>query len=56
MREMITKSLTAELAQYGKDALLKFVYEKMFAWIVALINKALGICFLYQHFFLLKQC
>ncbi|CAG2116905.1 unnamed protein product, partial [Medioppia subpectinata] len=42
MRELITTTLTAELAQYGRDALLKFVYETMFSWIVALINKALG--------------
>ena len=43
MREIITKTLSAESAQYGRDALLKFVYEKMFSWIVCLINKALGI-------------
>jgi len=43
MREIITTSLTSELALYGRDGLLKFVYEKMFSWIVSLINKALGI-------------
>jgi myosin heavy subunit len=43
MREIITTSLTSELALYGRDGLLKFVYEKMFSWIVGLINRALGI-------------
>jgi myosin-5 len=42
MREIITTSLTSELALYGRDGLLKFVYEKMFSWIVGLINRALG--------------
>ena len=39
---MITTSLNADMALYGRDGLVKFIYEKLFLWIVALINKALG--------------
>ncbi|CAG2174746.1 unnamed protein product, partial [Oppiella nova] len=56
MREIITTTLTAELAQYGRDALLKFVYETMFSWIVGLINKALVLQQQFnQHVFKLEQ-
>lgn len=41
-REIITTSLNAQTAQYGLEALLKFIYEKMFQWIVSLINHSLG--------------
>lgn len=41
--EVIVTPVSKNSAQYGRDALAKFIYEKMFLWIVALINKALGI-------------
>lgn len=41
-KEVITTSLNADMALYGRDGLVKFIYEKLFQWIVALINKALG--------------
>ncbi|XP_053208161.1 unconventional myosin-Va-like [Panonychus citri] len=40
--EVIVTPVSKNSAQYGRDALAKFIYEKMFLWIVALINKALG--------------
>ncbi|KAF7491299.1 Unconventional myosin-Vb [Sarcoptes scabiei] len=41
-KEIITTPLNAQTAQYGLEALLKFIYEKMFHWIVSLINHSLG--------------
>lgn len=41
-REIITKALSVEMAQHGREALLKFIYERLFAWIVTIINQALG--------------
>ncbi|RWS27899.1 unconventional myosin-Va-like protein [Leptotrombidium deliense] len=42
MREVITTPVNIDTAQYGRDALAKYIYEKMFLWVVALINKSLG--------------
>lgn len=41
-REIITTNLNSKTAQYGLEALLKFIYEKLFSWIVCLINNSLG--------------
>lgn len=41
-REIITTPLNSRTAQYGLEALLKFIYEKLFSWIVCLINNSLG--------------
>ncbi|XP_074593590.1 unconventional myosin-Va-like isoform X2 [Brevipalpus obovatus] len=40
--EVIVTPVSQNAAQYGRDALAKYIYEKMFLWIVCLINKALG--------------
>jgi len=40
--EVIVTPVNKNTAQYGRDALAKFIYEKMFLWIVSLINQALG--------------
>lgn len=40
--EVIVTPVNKSSAQYGRDALAKFVYEKMFLWIVNLINQALN--------------
>lgn len=40
--EVIVTPVSKNAAQYGRDALAKYIYEKMFLWIVSLINKALG--------------
>lgn len=40
--EVIVTPVSQSAAQYGRDALAKYIYEKMFLWIVSLINKALG--------------
>ena len=41
-REIIATPLNAQMAQYGLEALLKFIYEKLFLWIVSIINQSLG--------------
>lgn len=46
MKEIITTPLSSELAHYGRDGLVKFVYEKMFAWVVGLINNNIGILYI----------
>lgn len=40
--EIIATPLNAQMAQYGLEALLKFIYEKLFLWIVSMINQSLG--------------
>lgn len=42
MKEVIVTPVCQSSAEQGRDALAKFIYEKMFSWVVALINKALG--------------
>ena len=43
MKEVIVTPVTKAVAESGRDALSKFIYEKMFSWVVQLINKALGV-------------
>lgn len=40
--EVIVKPLTAAKAAYSLEAMLKFMYERLFLWIVQLINASLG--------------
>ena len=42
MREVIITPMSVSLAKYGRDALAKFMYEKMFYWIVTNINRSLA--------------
>lgn len=42
MKEVIVTPVAQGAAEQGRDALAKFIYEKMFSWVVSLINKALG--------------
>lgn len=42
MKEVIVTPVNQSVAEQGRDALSKYIYEKMFAWVVALINRALG--------------
>ncbi|KAI1280411.1 Unconventional myosin-Va [Halotydeus destructor] len=42
MKEVIVTPVVQDIAEQGRDALAKFIYEKMFAWVVSLINRALG--------------
>lgn len=41
-RETIKQPLTKEKAEYGRDAMLKYIYECLFNWLVGLINLSLG--------------
>lgn len=40
-REIIIQPLTKQRAEYGRDAMLKYIYECLFNWLVALINISL---------------
>lgn len=40
-REVICQPLTKLKAEYSRDAMLKYVYECLFSWLVALINLSL---------------
>ena len=40
-RESYTKPIGAESARFARDALAKYIYSKIFDWIVVQINKAL---------------
>lgn len=41
-REVIVQPLSVKTARYGRDAMLKYIYECLFTWLVGLINLALG--------------
>lgn len=41
--ETIDTPVNKVVADSGRDALVKFLYERMFNWVVSLINKALGV-------------
>lgn len=41
-REIITRPLCKRLAEYGRDAMLKYIYECLFTWLVGLINLSLS--------------
>lgn len=41
MRDTILKPMSVEAASRARDALAKVIYEKLFNWIVIVINKAL---------------
>lgn len=43
MKEVIVTPVNKSVAESGRDALSKFIYEKMFSFVVQLINKALGV-------------
>lgn len=43
IKEIIISPVNTVTAQYARDALSKFIYEKMFQWIVNIINKALNV-------------
>ena len=43
IKEIIVSPISTSAAQYARDALSKFIYEKMFLWIVNIINKALNV-------------
>lgn len=40
-REVIVQPLGVRTAEYGRDAMLKYIYECLFTWLVALINVSL---------------
>lgn len=40
-RETITQPLNRQRAEYGRDAMLKYIYECLFNWLVGLINLSL---------------
>lgn len=40
-REYVTKAQTKEQAEFAVEAISKAVYERMFKWLVARINKSL---------------
>lgn len=42
-KEIINTPVNQTIAESGRDALVKFIYERMFNWVVSLINKALGV-------------
>lgn len=42
LKEIIVSPISSAAAQYARDALSKFIYERMFQWIVNIINKALN--------------
>lgn len=42
-KEIINTPVNQTIAESGRDALVKFLYERMFNWVVSLINKALGV-------------
>ena len=42
IKEIIVSPMSTAAAQYARDALSKFIYEKTFLWIVSLINRALA--------------
>lgn len=41
-REIIEQPLTKKVAEYSRDAMLKFIYECLFTWLVGLINLSLS--------------
>lgn len=41
-REVIVQSLNRQKAEYGRDAMLKYIYGCLFTWLVGLINVSLG--------------
>lgn len=41
-RDIIEQPLTRKMAEYGRDAMLKFIYECLFTWLVGLINLSLS--------------
>lgn len=41
-KEVIEQPLTKRVAEYGRDAMLKYIYECLFTWLVGLINVSLG--------------
>lgn len=43
LKEIIISPINKSVAQYARDALSKFIYERMFLWIVNVINKALNV-------------
>jgi len=43
MKEVIVTPVNKTAAESGRDAFAKFIYEKMFAWVVFLINRSLGV-------------
>ncbi|XP_065896691.1 unconventional myosin-Id-like [Dysidea avara] len=47
--EVMHKRHTAEIAAYGKDALAKAIYERMFTWIVRKINSKVEVQDNYYH-------
>jgi len=42
LKEIIVSPISSSAAIYARDALSKFIYERMFQWIVNIINKALN--------------
>lgn len=43
MKEVIVTPVNRISAESGRDALAKFIYERMFSWVVSLINRSLGV-------------
>lgn len=41
-RDIIEQPLSKRMAEYGRDAMLKYIYECLFTWLVGLINLSLS--------------